>query len=173
MTASTGFITTIAGTGSCCYFSGDNVPATSASLSMPQGVAVDSIGRVLLLYFQSILFLVVLCLLIHLSVEGNVYIADFANQRIRKVDISTDIISTVVGNGGGSYSGDGGQATSATLYNPSGLALDASGRGLIHIYFLSQILLHFAIGNIYIADYLNSRIRKVTVGVTYSPRYFL
>ena len=59
---------------------------------------------------------------------GNVYIADFYNHRIRKVTISTGIITTIAGTGASSYSGDGGAATSATLYNPYGVALDASGR---------------------------------------------
>ena len=59
---------------------------------------------------------------------GNVYIADDANQRIRKVTVSTGIITTIVGTGTASYSGDGGAATSATLYYPYGVALDASGR---------------------------------------------
>ena len=57
---------------------------------------------------------------------GNVYIADTFNNRIRKV--STGIISTIAGTGSTTYSGDNGAATSATLYWPSGVALDASGR---------------------------------------------
>ena len=57
---------------------------------------------------------------------GNVYIADTYNQRIRKVSIG--IITTIAGTGTSSYSGDNGAATSATLYDPYGLALDASGR---------------------------------------------
>ena len=59
---------------------------------------------------------------------GNVYIADYSNHRIRKVTVSTDIMSTIAGTGTDSYSGDGGAATSATLYLASGVALDASGR---------------------------------------------
>ncbi len=56
------------------------------------------------------------------------YIADSATDRIRKVTVSTGIITTIAGSGGtGSYSGDGGQATSATLYSPKGVTLDASG----------------------------------------------
>ena len=58
---------------------------------------------------------------------GNVYIADsYPNSRIRKV--STGIITTIAGTGTGSYSGDNGAATSAGLYRPTGVALDASGR---------------------------------------------
>ena len=56
------------------------------------------------------------------------YIADCNNHRIRKVTVSTGIISTIAGSStSGSYSGDGGAATSATLYRPFGVALDASG----------------------------------------------
>ena len=57
---------------------------------------------------------------------GNVYIADYGNNRIRKV--STGIISTIAGTGTASYSGDNGAATSATLSYPRGVAVDASGR---------------------------------------------
>ncbi len=57
----------------------------------------------------------------------NVYISDEYNQRIRKVTASTSIISTIAGTGTGSYSGDGGPATSATLNYPIGVAVDTSG----------------------------------------------
>ena len=59
---------------------------------------------------------------------GNVYIADFYNHCIRKVTVSTGIITTIAGTGISSYSGDNGAATSATLYAPSGVSVDASGR---------------------------------------------
>ena len=59
---------------------------------------------------------------------GNVYIADTSNNRIRKVTVSTGIITTIAGTGSTSYSGDDGAATSATLRNPTGVAVDASGR---------------------------------------------
>ena len=59
---------------------------------------------------------------------GNVYIADTSNHRIRKVTVSTGIITTIAGTGGATYSGDNGAATSATLYNPIGVVLDSSGR---------------------------------------------
>jgi hypothetical protein len=58
---------------------------------------------------------------------GNVYIADFTNNCIRKVTISTGIITTIAGTGTSSYSGDNGPATSATLYYPKGIALDLDG----------------------------------------------
>ena len=63
---------------------------------------------------------------------GNVYITDHNNNRIRKVTVSTGIITTIAGTGDASYSGDNGAATSATLYAPNGVALDASGRILYY-----------------------------------------
>ena len=59
---------------------------------------------------------------------GNVYIADRYNFRVRKVTISTGIITTIAGTGTGSYSGDNGPATSATLNHPSGVTVDTSGK---------------------------------------------
>jgi uncharacterized alkaline shock family protein YloU len=100
VTVSTGIISTIAGTGTQSY-SGDNGPATSATLNYPHGVVLDT--------------------------AGNVYIADTYNFRIRKVTISTGIITTFAGTGTASYSGDNGPATSATLYYPSGVAVDSAG----------------------------------------------
>jgi PKD repeat protein len=114
---SSGIITTVAGTGTAGY-SGDGGQATSAQLDYPFGVAVDA--------------------------QGNLYIADQVNQRIRKV--SGGIITTVAGTGTAGYSGDGGQATSAQLNNPIGVAVDGQG-------------------NLYIADYMNHRIRKVSSGI--------
>ncbi len=58
---------------------------------------------------------------------GNLYIADSYNSRIRKVTVSTGIITTIAGTGTSSYSGDSGQATSASLYIPVGVGLDSSG----------------------------------------------
>ena len=109
-----GIITTLAGNGSAGY-SGDGGPATSAALNSPLGVAVDGVG--------------------------DIFIVDENNQRIRKVDTS-GIITTVAGNGSAGYSGDGGAATNAALYNPINIALDLQG-------------------NIYIADAYTQRIRKV------------
>ena len=109
-----GKVTTVAGTGTGAY-SGDEGPATSAEINVPQGVCVDN--------------------------SGNIYIADTLNHRIRKVDTS-GIITTVAGTGTGAYSGDEGPATSAEINVPQGVCVDNSG-------------------NIYIADTLNHRIRKV------------
>ncbi len=80
-------------------FSGDNGPATSAELNVPAGVAVDS--------------------------AGNLYIADYGNNRIRKV--SNGVITTVAGNGTAGFSGDNGPATSAELNMPGGVAVDSAG----------------------------------------------
>ncbi len=55
------------------------------------------------------------------------FIGDYANQRVRKVTVSTRIITTIAGTGVASYSGDNGPATAATLNLPWGVALDASG----------------------------------------------
>ena len=110
----TGVITTVAGTGTA-GFSGDGGAAASAQLSNPYRVALDS--------------------------AGNLYITDYGNNRIRKVD-AAGVISTVAGDGTYGYGGDGGPATAAQLYNPSGVALDGAG-------------------NLYIVDGDNQRIRKV------------
>ena len=101
MTVSTGIITNIAGSSTSGSYSGDNGPATSAGLNEPRGIALDALG--------------------------NLYIADYHNNRIRKVTVSTGIITTVAGTGTYSYSGDGGAATSATITYPIGIALDSAG----------------------------------------------
>ena len=68
-------------------------------------------------------------LLTFLIILGNVYIADTYNQRIRKVMVSTGIITTIAGSStSGSFSGDNGAATSATLNGPSSIVLDSSGK---------------------------------------------
>lgn len=117
--AKTGIITTIAGDGNYGY-SGDGGPATSASLSSVEGIAIDK--------------------------SGNLYLADTYDAIIRKITAATGIITTVAGQNGQNgqgYSGDGGLATSAKLYGPTGVAVDAAG-------------------NLYIADTQNYVIREVT-----------
>ncbi len=93
-------ISTIAGTGTGSY-SGDNGKATSATINGPSGIAIDS--------------------------SGNVYFNDHNNHRVRKITASTGIISTYAGTGTGSFSGDGGEASSAALNAPNGLSIDTSG----------------------------------------------
>jgi sugar lactone lactonase YvrE len=95
---------------------GDFGSATAARLSRPGPLAVDA--------------------------QGNVFILDMGNHRVRRVDAATSIITTYVGNGAAGYSGDGGLANNAALSAPTGLALDGQG-------------------NLYIADRGNQRIRRV------------
>src|SRR5262249_17863335 len=97
-------------------FSGDGGLATTAQLSLPSAVALDA--------------------------EGNLFIADSTNRRIRKM-APDGMISTVAGNGISGFSGDGGPATSASLGNEVGIAMDAKG-------------------NLFIADARNNRVRQVT-----------
>lgn len=113
-------MTTLAGTGTASY-SGDNGDASSATLSSPYGVAVDKSGTqtyYILKYYFITLF----------APLDNVYIADTSNHRIRMVTVSTGIISMIAGTGTASYSGDNGQASSATLSSPYGVAVDTSGK---------------------------------------------
>ncbi len=111
----------IAGTGSAIY-SGDNGAATSAALKYPSGVAVDSAGTSLSDSYISLFNLQLFLLYL-----GNIYIADSSSQRIRKVTVSTGIITTYAGTGTSSYSGDGGAATSAALNYPARVAFDSAG----------------------------------------------
>ena len=118
----TRIITTVAGT-EIAGFSGDTGPATAAVLNNPFDVAVDG--------------------------DGNVYIADSDNHRIRKVTVTTGIIDTIAGSGSygagnGGYSGEDESATEARLNTPVGVTVDGDG-------------------NVYIGDFSNHRVRKVTV----------
>lgn len=127
--APTGVITTLAGGGTGCGAQsdsdGDGCSASEAILAMPYPVAFDA--------------------------AGNMYIPDSEHNRVRRVAAtgsavtSSSTISNFAGNGGGSYTGDGGPATSATLFAPSGVAVDPAQ-------------------NVYIADTQNSAVRKVSVG---------
>ncbi len=111
-----GVLTTIAGTGLCGYdHEGD---ATSAKLNAPTGLALDN--------------------------AGNLYIADSANHRVRRVT-PAGTIATVAGTGAAGFSGDNGLAANASLDTPTGAAVSATGE-------------------IYIADYNNRRIRRVSSG---------
>ena len=113
----TGYIMPIAGSTTYIGFAGDGGAGNGALLNSPSGLAVDA--------------------------GGNVFIADTLNNRIRRVDGFTGIITTVAGGGGNGYfCCDGGPATSAELFNPYGIAIDSTG-------------------NLYVADSGNNRIRKL------------
>ena len=120
-----GQITTVAGNGSPCNPSGppntcgDGGSATGASLNNPQGVFMDA--------------------------NGNLYIADAGNNRIREVVASTGNIQTIAGTGAVGYNGDGNPATGKTLTGPDGVYVDSSF-------------------NVYIADSGNQRTREITAG---------
>ena len=134
VTISTGIITTIAGTGTFGY-SGDNGPATSAGLYAPQGVALDASGKCFFMFYYLI------TLTSSFIVGSNLYIADRGNQRIRKVVMSTGIISTVAGTGTASFSGDNGLATSATFNSPLQVTLDAAGTVYLALSFILSLLI--------------------------------
>ena len=97
---------------------------------------------------------------------GNVYIADFDNNRVRKLTVSTGIISLVAGTGSITYSGDGGLATSAGLNLPAGVIVDSSGTHplwpLSYVWNGLFTVITF-VGNVYICDEYNGRVRKVTI----------
>jgi hypothetical protein len=95
--------------GSACGFSGDGGQARSAEIS-------SKVGQ------------------ITFDIAGNLYFADAGNQRIRRIDAATGIISTIAGNGTAGYSGDGNAATSASISSPTGLAVDSQGQ----VYILSS-----------------------------------
>ena len=115
-----GIITTVAGSG-VRGFAGDGGPATQAQLSLPEDVAI--------------------------APDGSVYVADWENQRIRRISpdgiITTAAGSGPIGSSQGSFGGDGGPATQARLNVPRGVAVAADG-------------------TLYIADWENHRIRKVS-----------
>jgi len=113
--AVTGILTVVAG-GGCCSL-GDGGPATSAQLGQPRGTPV-------------------------VDKAGNLIFSDGFNQRIRRVDAVTGVITTIAGNGTQGFSGDGAPAINAQLNYPDALALDSSG-------------------NLFIADNFNSRVRRV------------
>ncbi len=172
---SSGTITTVAG-GATEGYSGDNGQATAAELSYPDGVAVDNAGRLIIAdagnsrVREVNLSTGVISTIAGNGTEGSsgdngpatqaelngpsfmatdtagdLFIGDFGSQRIREVNFSTGLISTVAGNGTGGYSGDNGPALDAEFCNPGCGAVDSAG-------------------NLYIADCLNNCVRVVTPG---------
>jgi uncharacterized protein (TIGR03437 family) len=185
VSASTGIITTIAGTGAGAggngTYGGDNGPAIDAGLNNPTSLALDT--------------------------SGNLYICDQFNMRVRKVD-TNGIITTVAGNGTQGYSGDGGLAINAELKYPGGMVADTSG----NIFFSDDANFRVRVitpngiintvagdgqvgfagdggpaidanlngqfglaidpsGNLLIADSVNNRIRKVTAASSVAPQF--
>ena len=125
ITVSTGVISTVAGTGSASGgYNGDNIQATAAMLNTPQNVVFD--------------------------VNNNLYISDSSNNRIRKVDLLTGVITTVIGTGTASSTGDGSAATSATINGPGYSRFDSAG-------------------NYYISETGGNRVRKVMTVTTDIP----
>ena len=154
-------ITTIAGLGpNDGGYIGDGGPATSAELSGPRGVAVDTNGNIYIadtlnnairqVDSSGIISTMVLNVSINgpfgiaVDTTGNVYIADTGNSCIREKNISNNTVTIIAGNGDGSlgYSGDGGNATSALLNRPFGVAVDING-------------------NVYISDTNNNCVRRI------------
>ena len=113
----TSTINTLAGTGTP-GFSGDGAASIFATLSSPKGITVDS--------------------------ANNLYICDTDNNRVRRIDGITQVITTVAGNGTGAYGGDNGLATLANLSSPTGVAADS-------------------LGNLYVSDTNNQCIRYVNI----------
>jgi sugar lactone lactonase YvrE len=95
-----GRIDTIAGNGSWIYH-GDGVPAVQASIFLPTGVVEDAVG--------------------------NLYFSDSSNNRIRRIDVQTGLISTVAGNGTPGSMGDNGPAVNAMISSPAGITMDGAG----------------------------------------------
>jgi len=160
------FIYTIAGTGTAGFL--DGLATTTARLSVPQGISIDSTGNI---YFTESTYSRIRKLNassniistiagglgdgglasaaslnaprgVCRDITGNTYIADYGNNRIRMINVATNIISTIAGNGVAGFGGDGGPATASMLNGPTGFFVDSSK-------------------NIYIADQNNHRLRIV------------
>ncbi len=177
-----GVITTVAGTGENCSVPstcllGDGQPATASPFSTPVGIALDADDNVYVADQVGLVWKITTDGIMHrfagggsgtgtfagdggpataarfsnptdvaISPTGEIHVADYGNNRVRKVD-AAGIVTTVAGSGpdgfGGTFAGDGGPATNAKLNGPRSLAFDT-------------------VGNLYIGDLVNNRVRKVT-----------
>jgi hypothetical protein len=172
ITASTGIITTIAGNGSAGS-GGDNGPATDAELYWPSSMCIDKFGNIIIADYQNdkvrkidavtgIITTIAgtgvvgysgdnglainatfdMVVAVFADTEGNIFIGDQWNGVVRKITISTGIITTIAGTGVAGYSGDHGPATNAQLTQVTGLYIDKTN-------------------NIYVADYGTGTIRRI------------
>lgn len=136
---SNGVISTVAGNGTA-GFSGDNGSATGAQLNLPPVIFPPPPASSFLTNLPPFPEFPQLPTGITVDASGNIYFVDSGNQRVRR--ISNGVITTIAGNGTPGFSGDGGPATSGELDNPSGIAVDATGK-------------------IYVSDSSNGRIRTL------------
>jgi trimeric autotransporter adhesin len=169
---SAGVISTVAGNG-VLGFTGDNGPAVNAQLNVPNGIALDAAGNLYIADYNNNCVRKVaagvistiagkgtpgfsgdgglatqaqlnLPYVVTVDSTGNLYIADFGNNRLRVV-AANGVIYTAAGNGTAGFSGDNGSPLSAQLHFPSGIAFDTAG-------------------NLYFADYENNRVRELSAG---------
>jgi uncharacterized protein (TIGR03437 family) len=156
--ATNGTITNFAGNASAGS-NGDGAAATAAQLNLPEGLALDGSGNLFIAdalngkvrkvasngtistFGSSAGF--VSPFGVATDPSGNVYVADFGGNRVRKISADGSTVTTIAGNGIAGYSGDGGDPATAMLSGPKGVAIDS-------------------VGNVYIADSANDRVRKVS-----------
>ena len=172
--STSGIISTIAGLGGSGTFSGDGGPTTAAGINNPTSLAIDGTGNIYIADWTNNCIREINTSSIISTIAGNpvastyggdgslainsvinnprsvaidkaqnIYFADQNNNRVREINATTHIITTIAGNGKAGFTSDGGMADTTTLDGPYGVAVDDSD-------------------NVYIADYNNARIRKVT-----------
>ena len=179
---SSGIIKTLAGSSTSARFAGDGGPAAYSELNNPTGVAVDGLGNLYIADHNSHRIRRVETARLHSPIDtvagrgrtapfgdggpavaatltrphqvavdslGNVYFSEPINHRVRRIDVQSGTITTVAGTGVQGFSGDGGPSTSALMHTPRGVAVDG-------------------LGNLYISDHLNHRVRRVDANGTIS-----